>query len=180
MTSSWTTSASSQIASSLRRRRPPDDRRVKSLDHVGLQRRLANDGMVLPNGRALNVSASAWQDLLDRLSQERWVTSWPYGGGTRPRGVADLATPAFALARVQVTATVRVTLFPSWGTDAVWFDLYAREIREQDDADALSDFIREVGRTVGRTVELTYEGRDADVFAAYVPDLDDFRWTDAL
>ena len=157
-----------------------DDRRVKSLDYVGLQRRLANDGMVLPNGRALNVSAAAWENLLDRLAQKQWATTWPDSEGIRPRDKADLSKPAFALARVQVTATVRVNIFPSWGTDAVWFDFDAREMREQDDADALSDFIREVGQTVGRTVELSYEGRDGDVFAAYVPDLDDFRWTDVL
>ena len=145
---------------------------------MGLQRRLINDGMVLPNGRALNVSAGAWKDLLDRISQKRWATSWPEGGGTRPRDEHDLSKAVFAVAHVQITAGVHVNLYPSWGTDAVWFDFDARAMREQDDADALSDFIRMVGQTVGRTVELSYEGRDEDVFAAYAPDLDDFRWTD--
>lgn len=72
-----------------------------------------------------------------------------------------------------------INLYPSWGTEAVWFDFDAREIRHQADADALSDFIRMLGQAVGRPVELSYEGRDEEVFATYAPDRDEFEWSDA-
>ena len=132
--------------------------------------------MVLPNGRALNVSGAAWEDLLDRSAREQWSTSWPESGEGSPRGARDLSDDAFAVAHVQVTPTVLVIVYPSRGTDAVRFDFDVREMRQQVDADALSNFIRMLGQTVGRPVELSDEGRDGDVFATYAPDLDEFEW----
>jgi hypothetical protein len=151
---------------------------MKSLEQVRLAQRVATDGMALPNGGARNVSPSAWMHVLDQLSQDEWPTTWPEAGGRRPQRLDDLADDAFALARVQVGPSVLVHLYPSWGTDDLWFDFDARELQHQPDADALSDFIRMLGQTVGRPVELSYEGRDEEVFATYAPDSDEFDWSD--
>jgi hypothetical protein len=91
--------------------------------------------------------------------------------------VADLADDAFASGQVALSPTVDIVLYPSWGTDEVWFDFDARQMRTQEDVDALSAFIRTLGRVSGHRVELSYEGRDEDVFAAYDPNTDEFFWT---
>jgi hypothetical protein len=92
--------------------------------------------------------------------------------------LTDLADDASASALLEVSPSVTVVLYPSWGTDEVWFDFSAQAMRTQEDVDALSAFIRTLGRVVGHRVELSYEGRDEDVFAAYDPNADEFFWTD--
>jgi hypothetical protein len=148
------------------------------LDHTELVRRLDEDGMALPNGRSLVGADAAWRDFLARLKDGNWTTTWPDEQGRSPSTVMDFADYAFAKGFVEVAPTVIIQLYPSWGTDAIWFDFNAREMRSQQDVDALSAFIRMVGRTTGAPVELSYEGRDEDVFAAYDPHTDEFRWTD--
>lgn len=71
-----------------------------------------------------------------------------------------------------------IILYPSWGADQVWFDFAWEPMRTQADVDALSAFMRTLGRVTGQRVELSHEGRDEDVFAAYHPITDDFGWTD--
>jgi hypothetical protein len=90
--------------------------------------------------------------------------------------VHELTEDVFTVAHVQIGADVIVTLYPSLGTDAVWFDFDTREMRSQAEVDALCEFIRTLGRLVDGPVELSYEG-GSRVFAVYEPQGDEFRWT---
>jgi len=134
--------------------------------------------MTLPNGRALGATETGWRDLLALLRNSEWPTTWPSSQGRCPSTLADLAEDAFASGLVDVSPSVTIALYPSWGTDEVWYDFSTRMMRTQDDVDALSAFIRTLGRVVGHRVELSYEGRDEDVWAAYEPNADAFAWTD--
>ena len=134
--------------------------------------------MTLPNGRALGATEAGWRELLALLRNSDWSTTWPSSHGRCPSTLADLADEAFASGLVDVSPSVTIVLYPSWGTDEVWFDFSARMMRTQDDVDALSAFIRTLGRVVGHRVELSFEGRDGDVWAAYEPTADEFAWTD--
>jgi hypothetical protein len=108
-----------------------------------------------------------------------WKTSWGLApNGAWPASPEDLTHAVFASGQVALGPGVVVNVFPSWGTDAIWFDVDARDLTSRPAADSLSDVIRALGRTVDRSVLLSYEGRDSELFAAYRPVPDTFEWLD--
>lgn len=141
-------------------------------------RRLEGDGMTLPNGRALGATEEAWRDFLGVLKDSDWTTSWPSSNGRWPSTLAELADEAFASCHVEVSPAVSIVLYPSWGTDQVWFDFAWEPMRTQADVDVFSTFVRVLGRTTGHQVHLSYEGDDENVFATYDSDSDSFSWAD--
>lgn len=137
-----------------------------------LLRAAAGDGE-LPNGHAPEVGAAEWVAFLDALEASGWPTSW-YAETSPiwPVTLDDLHDEERGCFSVQVSDTVRVNVFPSWGLDCIWFDFSLREVQTQDDTDRLSDFVRLLGRSVHRPVLLSHEGSDELVFATYQPSTD--------
>jgi hypothetical protein len=143
-----------------------------------LRQRVTVDDGYLPNGRAEDVDASGWATFLAELRR----SGWPLEVGGDPLGdwpgTAAAAENASTL-RVQPSHDVQINIFPSWGTDSIWFDFSLRDMQRQEDADALMAFLRLLGRAVQRDVLLSHEGADEMVFAHYVQAQDAVVWTEA-
>jgi hypothetical protein len=152
---------------------------MQRLELSGLQRRLDEDGMALPNGRAADVRDIGWIRFLDVLRDNSWRTTWPSAGPNGwPSSMDDLNAHEFESGDVSVSEGVCIRLYPSRGTDSVWFDFDLRQLTHQKDADALSQFVRALAQAVQRPVQLTYEGDDDRVFALYDVHSDEFEWCD--
>ena len=148
-----------------------------SLD--ALRQRVADDDGHLPNGRAECVDAAAWAAFLGELRHSGWhVRRGDDPSHDWPLTEAAAAAHDGLTLHVQASDTVRVNVFPSWGTDSIWFDFNIREMQRQQDADALMAFLRLLGRSAHRPVLLSYEGADEMVFARYEPAQDALVWSD--
>lgn len=148
-----------------------------SLD--ALRQRVGDDDGHLPNGRAEDVDAAAWATFLDELQHSGWqVRRGDDPSDDWPRTAAAAAAHDGLTLHGQPSDNVWVNIFPSWGTDSIWFDFNVREMQRQQDADALMAFLRLLGRAAQRPVLLSYEGADEMVFARYEPAQDALVWSD--
>lgn len=145
-----------------------------------LRQRVTDDDGYLPNGRAEDVDAGVWATFLGALQGSGWLLirdddpsqDWPL--------TAEAAGSVDGLTlHVQLSDSVRVNVYPSWGLDSIWFDFSVRELQQQEDADALMAFIRLLGQAAQRDVLLSYEGADEMVFARYEVARDALGWVEA-
>ena len=100
---------------------------------------------------------------------------------SRPLTLGDVGLSSKNLRTIKVLVngdTVQVNVFVL-SPDSIDFDVDTRELKNQQAADALADFIRRVGTSVGAPVALSVEGDPASVFATYDPATDAFAIDDA-
>lgn len=144
---------------------------------AALAERVTEDDGCLPNGCARSVDSAGWSAFLADLRARGWPVTWdgePIADW--PETAEDVGREDCPALQVRPSDSVRIRVFPSWGTDSIWFDFDVREMKRQQDADSLFAFVQMVGQAAQRVVDLSYEGFDEMVFARYDPAEDTMLW----
>jgi hypothetical protein len=146
---------------------------VQELPRDELRRRIAADGMHLPNGRAEPADAPTWLRVLAALDAAGWPVRWD--GSSPPTSGSALAEDAVGTGAVALAPGSDLRLYPSWGLDAVWFDVDVRTLTGAA-TERLGAFMRLLGSCTGSPVVLSREGDDAALVVGWFPADEAFRW----